>query len=316
MVLGIDVHGEPIVSLVFDYIRNIRLEARITAEIARDEASVEIHGRVGGNALKVYYDSLVPECGIEGEFLSVPGVLVLEKAERIVILLRSLLQNDVVVGQADLLPALGLVLVVIIRVVGHRDIVLGGRAPLHSLGLGLDIDRPLHGRGLGLDVSSVKQPPVIEQYLLSHSAPPAQKLLFKLIVAQKHTQHNVSVCFFFVILLDIPSEIAVGIRPQLLYYLGTAHSIKDADTRFPEAGIAESPAIDERILEHTEVLRAGVLTVLTELKGVFLPLVADDMKRHGLGETVGQVDHFVYRVNVCVAVETDADEQDLRTFVI
>ena len=170
VLLGVDVDGEDVL-FVFteaDEIGDIDLKAVVAAEIVLHEAAVEVDGCVRGNALEQERDAAASVGFVEVEILDVPSVIVLEKAESAVFGFVGDALDDVIVGQVNLIPALGFVLHIVFVFVNDEDVILACGSIVIALGLCRDIGDGLILRDLLLEIAAVEVPILVHADLFSH----------------------------------------------------------------------------------------------------------------------------------------------------
>ena len=169
MLLRVDIHRHDILLSEARHVGDIHLEGGIAAGVVLHPAAVDIHSAMHRHALEEQHDALALTGRVQREMLAVPRVVILEIAQRVVVLHVRRLRNDVIVRQRDLLPCFrrGARSAVGIHAVGIGH---GSRADEMALRLGLSVDQPLAARRLYEYIALVKQPVPIEIEPFSHDS--------------------------------------------------------------------------------------------------------------------------------------------------
>ena len=169
VLLRAHIHRHDVLLTEARHVCDVHLEGGIAAGVVLHPAAVDVYRAMHRHALEEQHDALALAGRVQREMLAIPRVVVLEIAQRVVVLLVRGLRNDVIVRQRDLLPIFrrGARAAVGIHAVGIGH---SRRADQTPLGLGLSVDQPLAARRFDEYIPLVKQPVLIEIEPFSHES--------------------------------------------------------------------------------------------------------------------------------------------------
>ena len=104
-------------------------------------ASVYVNCRLSAHSLEVQRDSFAFVVIVQAEMAAVPRVVVLEKAESVVLLLVKFSLDDEIMRKADSFPTVGIVLNALSVVVRVVVVIVRSRAPSLAYSLCARVDR-------------------------------------------------------------------------------------------------------------------------------------------------------------------------------
>ena len=117
---GVDVHRDDVILVEQYKVRDIDFKRRVAAEVVVEGASVYVNRRLSAHSLEVQRDSFAFVVIVQAEMAAVPRVVVLEKAESVVLLLVKFSLDDEIMRKINFFPAVGIVLnalSVVVRIV-------------------------------------------------------------------------------------------------------------------------------------------------------------------------------------------------------